>query len=186
MLRLPITIHMGGDTFDFAVYVIAPMRRGAAHVPRAAERRTIWRALQAAVATPCGRLRLLALATFAHTRWEDIEPRLLLQDVEWVVGMRVSGVPHLGVEISRLTDAVAGFQTALHSAGPALAEWINPDAVRVCAATNLIHKFRYITDSDLDEEEDEDDEDDGEGGDAGTAGSGPDDLAVDKAIFSGH
>ena len=150
--------------------------------------------MQTAVAAPCGRLRLLALATFAHTRWEDIEPHLLLQDVTWVVGMRVAGVPHLGVELSRLTDAVAGFQTALHSAGPALAEWIDLDAVRVCAATNIIHKFRYITDSDLDEEDGQDDEDDGEddgeggdaGGDAGTEGSGPDDAAVDRAIFYGR
>lgn len=187
-----ITSHMGGDSFDFDVYLVAPLRRGTAYIPRVAERRAIWRAFQPAVTTPCGRLRLLALATFAHTRWEDIEPHLLLQDVTWVVGVPVPVDRH-GVDPVRLSEAVTDFQTALRSAGSALAEWIDVDAVRVCAATNLIHKFRYMTDAELAMDDGDDDEDgeDGEDGGAGCAScasatdGGPDDAAVDRAIFRG-
>ncbi len=197
---------MGGGTFAFDVYMTVPLRRGMVCTPLAAERRGIWRALHAARATRCGPLRLLALATFAHTRWEDISPHLLLEDVTWAVGVRVprAGGGVMGIQPSKLAEVVVevlvDLETSLASAGPALAEWIDLKALNVCAATNLVHMFHNVTDADISRhvrrraEVDDDDDDDAAAtgaaatgaaaaGAAATGAAALDDAAVDRAIF---
>ena len=141
---------MGGDEFAFSTYVVAPLRQGLDYTPRAAERDALMRTLAAAPGTRQGPLRLFALANHANTRWEDIRPTLLLHDVVWVMGVQLVPRPGrggLGVNVGAIADAMADVTAALSSA--ALAEWADPAAVSVWAATDLRDRFRFVDDEDL-------------------------------------
>ena len=152
--------------FWTGLYVAVPFRAPNAF-PLQAQRAMVWtevRALSGDVVDHDVRdhefpaLAPVALAPYAHTRWEDCAPKAMLSSVQWFVAMKVdSGGPCYSSKLknlyacsaARLAASIAAFVSLMAKASPALREVVDVDAVLVKAGVDITPCFAYVDDWDL-------------------------------------
>lgn len=146
-------------------------------------------------------LRPVALASYAHTRWEDIRPDLLVHAVCWYVAMRVDAgssewykaeqEPDRGCSLRRLTACHSKFEAlmAAASASTSLTAHVDVANIRIMSCVDLTSRFKYLEDEDIIDGEDFGSEDEGASAAASAAAESLpktecfDDSETDARIF---
>ncbi len=180
---------MGGDGFVTHMYIAVPFKGG---FPTKRVRGTVMRALDALNLMPLPEpqahhdhgpagtgtpgpqapslsrrfkfnpLMPVALAPYACTRWEDIEPQHLLYSVKWYVTMRVDAGSRLwfratdeayGCGLDRLNASYRRFEALMAAAPASLIAHVDVTKIRIRSCVDLTSHFQHYQTCEEEEEE---------------------------------